>query len=77
MPQHIVEMVYIMSTEAHGSSFGDVYPYGRRTKRSKKGCGGTIDNLLIDRMVTQHCHRGRRNLSMGWIVANGDHGLRM
>ena len=30
-------------------------------------CSGTIDNLLIDRMVTQDCHRGRRNLSMAWI----------
>ena len=28
-------------------------------------------------MVTQHCHRGRKNLSMAWIVVNGDHGLRM
>ena len=33
----------------------------------KKGCSGTIDNLLIDRMVTQDCHRVRRNLSMVWI----------
>ena len=34
---------------------------------AKKGCSGTIDNLLIDRMVTQDCHRVRRNLSMAWI----------
>ena len=34
---------------------------------AKSGCSGTVDNLLIDRMVTQDCHRGKRNLSMAWI----------
>ena len=29
-------------------------------------CSGTMDNLLVDRMVTQDCHRKKRNLSMGW-----------
>ena len=28
---------------------------------AKKGCGGTIDNLLIDRMVLQDCPRRKRN----------------
>ena len=36
---------------------------------AKEQCSGTIDNLLIDRMVCQDCQRGRRNLSMGWIDA--------
>ena len=34
---------------------------------AKKGCSGTMDNLLIDKMVTQDCHRGKRNLSMAWV----------
>ena len=34
---------------------------------ARKGCSGTMDNLLIDRMVTMDCHRRRRNLSMSWI----------
>ena len=31
------------------------------------GCSGTIDNLLIDRMVSEDSTRGRRNLCMAWI----------
>ena len=31
------------------------------------GCIGTTDNLLIDRMVTLDCHKGKRNLSMAWV----------
>ena len=34
---------------------------------AKKGCSGTIDNLLIDRVVTMDCQRRRRNLSMAWV----------
>ena len=34
---------------------------------ARAGCSGTIDNLLIDRMVTLDCHRKKRNLSMGWV----------
>jgi len=34
---------------------------------AKKGCSGTVDNLLIDRPVTLDCQRRRRNLSMAWI----------
>ena len=34
---------------------------------AKEQCSGTIDNLLIDRMVCQDCQRGRRNLCMAWI----------
>ena len=34
---------------------------------AEEQCSGTIENLLIDRMVCQDCQRGRRNLSMEWI----------
>ena len=34
---------------------------------AKKGCSGTVDNLLIDRVVTLDCLRRRRNLSMAWV----------
>ena len=33
----------------------------------KVGCSGTIDNLLIDRVVCKDSKRNKRNLSMGWI----------
>ena len=38
-----------------------------KEEAKKAAVRATIDNLLIDRMVTQDCHRGRRNLSMTWI----------
>lgn len=31
---------------------------------TRVGCSGRTDNLLIDRMVTLDCHKGKRNLSM-------------
>ena len=34
---------------------------------AKKGCSGTVDDLLIDRVVTLDCQRRRRNLSMAWV----------
>ena len=34
---------------------------------AKVGCSGTMNNLIIDRMVTEDCHRGKRNLSMAWV----------
>lgn len=33
----------------------------------RRGCSGTTDNLMIDKMIIQECHRGKRNLSMAWI----------
>ena len=39
---------------------------GRR-RGARAGCSGTKDNLLIDKMVTLDCHRGKRNLSMAWV----------
>ena len=34
---------------------------------ARAGCSGTVDNLLIDRIVTLDCHRRKRNLSMEWV----------
>ena len=34
---------------------------------AKVGCSGTIDDLLINRMVTLDCHRRKRNLIVAWI----------
>ena len=34
---------------------------------AKQDCSGTVDNLLIDRMLCQDARRGHRNLSMVWI----------
>ena len=34
---------------------------------AKVGYSGTINNLLIGRMATEDCHRGKRNLSMAWV----------
>jgi len=34
---------------------------------AKSECSGTMDNLLVDRMVLQDCVQGRRNISMAWI----------
>ena len=34
---------------------------------AKVGCSGTIDNLLINRMVCKDSKRNKRNLSMVWI----------
>lgn len=46
----------------------DKYGLMEREQRGAKGnCSGTVDNLLIDRMVRQDSQRGRRNLSMAWI----------
>ena len=39
----------------------------RQQRGDRVGCSGTKDNLLIDRMVTLDCHRGKRNLSMSWV----------
>ena len=30
-------------------------------------CSGTVDNLIIDRMVCQESLRWERNLSMAWV----------
>ena len=34
---------------------------------ARAGCSRTIDNLLIDRTKTLHCHRRKSNLSLAWI----------
>ena len=33
----------------------------------KENCNGTIDNLLIDRIVFQDSQRGKKNLIMAWV----------
>ena len=48
----------------HLSEF-DLMESGQRGARL--GCSRTSDNLMIDRMVTLDCHRGKRNLSMAWV----------
>ena len=40
---------------------------GIEQRGAKVGCSGTMNNLLIDRMVTEDWHRGKRNLSMAWV----------
>ena len=39
----------------------------RQQRGDRVGCSGTKDNVLIDRIVTLDCHRGKRNLSMAWV----------
>ena len=34
---------------------------------ARENCSGTMDNLLVDRMVCQDSQRGRRNLIMAWV----------
>ena len=38
-------------------------------RRERENCSGTINNPLIDRMVSQDSHRGKRNLhvSVAWV----------
>ena len=48
----------------HLSEF-DLMESGQRGARL--GCSEASDNLMIDRMVTLDCHRGKRNLSMARV----------
>lgn len=34
---------------------------------AKEGCSLTFDNLMIDRIVSMDCHRGKRIMSMEWV----------
>ena len=46
----------------------DNYELMRKSQRGAKAkCGGTTDNLMIDRMVTLDCHRNKGNLSVAWM----------
>ena len=38
-----------------------------KPRGAKSGCSGTTDNLMIDKMINQDCHRGKGNLSMAWV----------
>ena len=54
----------LVPTDKHLDDY-DLMEGAQRAARA--GCSGTIDNLLIDQMVTLDCHRKKRNLSMGWV----------
>ena len=41
--------------------------YEKDEWRVGEGCGSTSDNLMIDKMVSMDCHRGKRNLSVAWV----------
>ena len=43
------------------------YAYKCVQRGVRGGCSGTVDNLLIDRIVILDCHRRKRNVSMGWV----------
>ena len=34
---------------------------------AKEGCAGTVEHLLIDRVVCQDGQRGKRNVTMAWV----------
>lgn len=42
---------------------GEFYLMERGQRGAKEGCSGTSDNLMIDRMVTMNCQRGKLNVS--------------
>ena len=39
----------------------------REQRGARENCRGTVDNLVLDRMVSEDAQRGKRNLSMAWI----------
>ena len=53
-----------MDASYHVLSFG--FMEGDQ-RGAKQGSSGTVENLLIDRMVCQDAQRGHRNLRMAWI----------
>lgn len=42
-------------------------PVDQQQRGAKTGSSGMMDNLLIDQVVMQDCHRGKRYNSMAWI----------
>lgn len=46
---------------------GDYELMDKQQRGSKAGFSGTMDNLLIDRMVPLYCHGNKCSLSMVWI----------
>ena len=51
-------------TDEHLSKFGLMHGDQRG---AEEGCAGTVDNLLIDRMVCQDSQRGKNIVSMAWV----------
>ena len=48
----------------HIETYGSI----QREQRGARGnCSGTVENLLIDRMVCEDAQRGKRNFSMAWL----------
>lgn len=46
---------------------GEFYLMECGQRGAKEGCSGTSDNLMIDRMVTMNCQRGKPNVSMARV----------
>ena len=57
-------VVHSMSPQPMDNHFGDL---DEQQRGAKTGCTGTVDNLLIDRMITLDCQRNKRSLSIAWI----------
>lgn len=59
---------YISCLLAQANQHIETYGLIQREQRGARGnCSGTVDNLLIDRMVCEDAQKERRNLSMAWI----------
>ena len=56
-----------MYVKTNESISGQVCLIEGEQRGAKVGCSGTIDNLLIDRMVCEDRKRNKRNLSIAWI----------
>ena len=59
-----------MRISNHQEEYPDLKEHGLMQgdqRGAKEKCSGSIDNLLIDRMVLQDAQRGRRSLSMAWV----------
>ena len=41
---------------------------------AKAECSGIAYNLIIDKMVTQDCHRSKRIMSMAWVYVKKAYG---
>ena len=55
--EHVFEVVHFVSAWSYRSVYRRAWLDGRVTGGARKGCSGTVDNLLIDRVVTLDCQR--------------------
>ena len=62
LPKYHLQVVYFVPVKTDENN--------RLMEREQRGtrekCSGTLDILLIDRMVCQDSQSGKRNLSMAW-----------